>query len=155
MFANAGAYTVTHKVSDDPTKGNTALDSYIRWADTDEYQKIILAQNRPSASVMVTMTQKPSDSSRCMVNVIYECKDPDHPSDEKKGIREEKFFYREIGETEWIEGRFPTEVAMGSTYLIKYQVKDIEGTWSRPAVQAVRTSEAREYVRPDDTTPPQ
>ena len=155
MFANAGAYTVTHKVSDDPTKGNTALDSYIRWADTDEYQKIILAQNRPSASVMVTMTQKPSDSSRCMVNVIYECKDPDHPSDEKKGIREEKFYYREIGETEWIEGRFPTEVAMGSTYLIKYQVKDIEGTWSRPAVQAVRTSEAREYVRPDDTTPPQ
>lgn len=155
MFTDAGAYTVTHRVSDNPTKGNAALYDYIRWADTDEYQKLILAQNRPTAYVTVTTTQKPSDSSRCMVNVIYESTDPDHPSDDRKGIREEKFYYREMSEQEWTEGRFPTEAAMGTTYLIKYEVKDIEGTWSRPAVVAVRTSEAREYVRPDDTTPPE
>ena len=155
MFTDAGAYTVTHRVSDNPTKGNAALYDYIRWADTDEYQKLILAQNRPTAYVTVTTTQKPSDSSRCMVNVIYESTDPDHPSDDRKGIREEKFYYREMSEQEWTEGRFPTEAAMGTTYLIKYEVKDIEGTWSCPAVVAVRTSEAREYVRPDDTTPPE
>ena len=154
MFTDAGAYTVTHRVSDDPTKGNEALDSYIRWADTDEYKKLILSQNRPKASVTVTAMQKPSDRNTCMVNVIYESEDADHPSDERKGIREEKFYYREMGETEWTEGRFPAEVSMGTTYLIKYIVKDIEGTWSRPAVSAVRTSGAREYVKPEDTTPP-
>ena len=154
MFTLSGAYTVTHKISDNPTKGNVELDSYIRWADTDDYKKLILAQNRPTASVMVTTMQNPSDSSKCMVNVIYQSEDTDHPSDERKGIREEKFYYREISATEWTEGRFPAEVPMGTTYLIRYEVRDIEGTWSRPAVAAVRTSESREYVRPDDITSP-
>ena len=98
--------------------------------------------------------QKPSDSSVCLVNVIYDSSDPDHPSDAKKGIREERFFYKEAGETEWTEGRFPSEVEMGKTYLVRYEAKDIEGTWSYPAVAGIKTNEAREYVRPDDTTPP-
>ena len=33
-------------------------------------------------------------------------------------------------------------VELGSTYLVKYVVTDIEGTVSRPAVAAVKTSEA-------------
>ena len=154
MFADAGAYTVSHRVSDDPTGGNSALEGYIRWSGTDEYEKLILAQNRPAAAVTASLMQKPSDSSVCLVNVIYDSSDPDHPSDAKKGIREERFFYKEAGETEWTEGRFPSEVEMGTTYLVRYEAKDIEGTWSYPAVASIKTNEAREYVRPDDTTPP-
>ena len=154
MFTQAGAYEISHRISDDPTGGNSALAPYIKWSDTDDYKKLILAQHRPTASVTATVTQSPKDSSKCMVNVIYESEDPDHPSDVRKGIRDEKFYYKEIGDAEWTEGKFPTEVEMGTTYLVKYIVTDIEGTVSRPAMAAVKTSESRVYVEPDDTNPP-
>ena len=154
MFTQAGAYEVSHRVSDNPTGGNAALDSYIKWSDTDGYKKLILSQHRPTATVTATVTQSPTDNSKCMVNVIYEGEDIDHPSDSRKGIRDEKFYYKELGEDQWIEGRFPAEVEMGTTYLVKYIVTDIEGTESRPAMAAIKTSEARVYVQPDDTNPP-
>ncbi len=44
MFENVGAYAITHRVSDDPTKGNSALAGYVKWSDTDEVEKLIVAQ---------------------------------------------------------------------------------------------------------------
>lgn len=154
MFKNAGAYEISHKVSDNPAKGNAFLESYVQWSDNDEYKKLILSQHRPRAEVRVTTTQSPQNSNICMVNAVYESEDADHPGDERKGIRDEKFYYKEIGDTDWTEGRFPANVSMGTTYLIKYIVKDIEGTVSRPAVAAVKTSESRQYAEPDDKNPP-
>ncbi len=154
MFTEAGAYEISHRVSDDPTGGNPDLTSYIKWSDTDEYKKLILAQHRPTAKVTATVTQSPSDRNKCMVNVIYESEDIDHPSDSRKGIREEKFYYKKLGDTEWTEGRFPAEAEMGTTYLVKYIVTDIEGTVSRPAMAAIKTSEARVFTEPEDTNPP-
>ncbi|MDE5781318.1 MAG: hypothetical protein K2I03_07535, partial [Lachnospiraceae bacterium] len=154
MFTDAGAYEISHRVSDNPTGGNPSLDSYIKWSDTDDYRKLILSQHRPTAEVTATVTQSLSDSSKCMVNVIYESEDPDHPSDLRKGIRDEKFYYKELGDTVWTEGRFPAEVSIGTTYLVKYIVTDIEGTVSRPAVTAIKTSEARVFIEPEDTEPP-
>ncbi|MBQ3664761.1 MAG: hypothetical protein II919_01490, partial [Lachnospiraceae bacterium] len=84
-------YANKNNDNDDPTGGNSALESYIRWSDTDEYEKLILAQNRPIASVTADLMQKPDDSSICLVNAVYTAGDPDHPSDAKKGIREERF----------------------------------------------------------------
>lgn len=154
IFENTGAYEISLRVSDNPTKGNAALSSYIKWSEKDEYQKLILSQNRPAASVTATTMQSPTDSSKCMVNVVYESEDADHPSDDRKGIRDEKFYYKKLTDSEWTEGRFLTEVEMGTTYLVKYVVTDIEGTVSRPAVCAIKTNEARTYVEPEDTTSP-
>lgn len=155
MFINPGAYTITHRVSDDPAGGNEALAPYAKWSDTDEYTKLILSQHRPVAEITASVTQSPDDSSVCLVNVQYSSYDEDHPDDAEKGIRDEKFYYRELGQSEWTEGRFPANVQMGTTYLVKYIVTDIEGTESRPAVIAIKTNDAREYVEPDDNNPPE
>ena len=154
MFENVGAYAITHRISDNPTKGNSALAGYAKWSDTDEVEKLIVAQTRPVAEIRSDIMQSNKDSNRCIANVTYSAYDSDHPQDERKGIREEYFYYKEISDTEWTEGRFPAEVHMGKTYLVKYVVKDLEGTYSRPAVISINTDDARVYTKPDDKEAP-
>lgn len=153
LFENSGAYKITHIVSDDPTHGNENLSGYAEYADTDEYKKLILAHNRPVADISVKLMQS-KDGKKCLVNVTYESSDADHPSDSKKGIREEKFYYKELNENTWTQGRFPSEVEMGKIYLVKYVSKDIEGAYSRPCVRTINTNDARVYIKPEDNTPP-
>ena len=107
MFENVGAYAITHRISDNPTKGNSALAGYAKWSDTDEVEKLIVAQTRPVAEIRSDIMQSNKDSNRCIANVTYSAYDSDHPQDERKGIREEYFYYKEISDTEWTEGRFP------------------------------------------------
>ncbi|MDD6072554.1 MAG: hypothetical protein PUC12_17350, partial [Clostridiales bacterium] len=154
IFKNPGAYEISLRVSDDPTKGNAALDSYIRWSDTHQYKKLILSQHRPVAKVEASVMQSKTDKTKCLVNVSYDAYDEDHPSDAKKGIRSEKFYYKEIHDMEWTKGKMPASVSFGTTYLVKYVVTDVEGTESRPAVCVVKSADARTYEQPDDTTPP-
>ena len=154
MFENVGAYAITHRVSDDPTKGNSALAGYVKWSDTDEVEKLIVAQTRPVAEIKADIMQSDSDSKKCITNILYSAYDSDHLSDAKKGIIEEKFYYKEINDTKWTEGRFPAQTDMGKTYLVKYIVKDYEGTYSRPAVISINTNDARVYTKPDDKEPP-
>ena len=75
-------------------------------------------------------------------------------NDKTKGIRQEMFAYKNINDSEWTEGRFPNEITIGDTYLIKYQVKDAEGTLSFPAVYVVKTNECRSYKEIVDENPP-
>ncbi len=154
LFENSGAYKITHIVSDDPTHGNENLKDYIKYADTDEYKKLILAHNRPVADMSINLMQS-TDGKKCIVNVAYDSSDADHPSDSQKGIREEKFYYKELNETAWTEGRFPSEVEMGKIYIVKYVSKDIEGAYSRPCVRTINTNDARVYVKPEDNTAPE
>lgn len=155
MFKEAGAYEISLRVSDDPTKGNAAMESYIRWSDTDQYKKLILSQHRPAARVEASVMQSKTDKTKCLVNVSYDAYDEDHPLDAKKGIRSEQFYYKEIHDTEWTKGKMPASVSFGTTYLVKYVVTDVEGTESRPAVCAVKSADARTYEQPEDTTPPE
>ena len=155
MFEQTGAYEIRLRVSDNPTKGNAALASYIKWSQTDEYQKLILSQHRPVAALSATVMQAEGSTDTCMVNVTYHAFDADHPSDDRQGIREEQFSYKEMNDTTWTEGRLPSYVPMGKTYLVKYVVTDIEGTVSRPAVCVVKTNDARTYTEPEDDTPPE
>ena len=154
IFENVGAYEITHRVSDDPTKGNSELKEYIKWSNDDEVEKLIVAQTRPVAEIKHKIMQSKDDKNVCITNVSYNAYDLDHPMDERNGIREEKFYYKEICDEQWTEGRFPAEVQMGKTYLVKYVVKDFEGTYSRPAVIGIDTNDAKVYTEPDDTTPP-
>ncbi|MDE7156492.1 MAG: hypothetical protein K2O02_00730 [Lachnospiraceae bacterium] len=155
MFEQTGAYEISLRVSDDPTGGNPALSSYILWSDLDDYKKLVLSQRRPQAVVSATVMESADNKDICTVNVSYNAWDEDHPSDSRRGIREEKFYYKEIHDTAWMEGKMPASVPAGTTWLVMYLATDIEGTVSRPALCTVKTAEARTFREPEDNTPPE
>ena len=105
MFEQTGAYEISLRVSDDPTGGNPDLSSYILWSDLDDYKKLILSQHRPQAVVSATVMESVENKDICTVNVSYDAWDEDHPSDSRRGIREEKFYYKEVRDTVWTEGK--------------------------------------------------
>ena len=134
MFENTGAYSIRLAVRDNPTGDNDALDGYRLWSDTEQYDRLLLVQTRPAASVSVTVSEDSEDSSECIANAVYEAYDADHTDDSTQGIREEYFCYKNVKDAGWTEGKLPNRLAAGCTYLVKYQVKDAEGTLSFPAV---------------------
>ena len=154
-FEQTGAYTIRLKVRDNPVGENDALDAYRKWSDTEEYEKLLVVQTRPIAEVSVGVSENPSDKSQCIANVTYTAQDPDHPNDGKQGIREEIFWYKNVTDGTWTEGKLPNKLIVGETYLVKYQVKDIEGTWSFPAAAVVKTSDLLAYEEIVDETAPE
>ena len=154
-FTETGAYAIRLNIRDNPAGDNDALDSYRLWSGTDEYEKLVVVQTRPVASVKAEVSENAPDKTTCIVNTTYEASDADHPGDSTKGIREEYFWYKNVKDGEWTEGRMPNRVTVGETYLVKYQVKDVEGTWSFPAVAVVKTRDLLSYQEIEDTTPPE
>lgn len=154
VFENTGAYSIRLAVRDNPTGDNDALDGYRLWSDTEQYDRLLLVQTRPAASVSVTVSEDSEDSSECIANAVYEAYDADHTDDSTQGIREEYFCYKNVKDAGWTEGKLPNRLAAGCTYLVKYQVKDAEGTLSFPAVAVVCTTEPGVYEEIDDTVPP-
>ena len=155
MFKQTGAYEISLRVSDNPAGENEALSAYVKWSDTDDYQKLILSHHRPVAKINTTVMESPDTSGMCIAGVTYEAYDEDHLSDSRRGIRGEEFCYKEINDEAWTEGRLPSCLPIGGTYLVKYVVKDIEGTNSRPAVCVIKTNDARNYKEPEDNTAPE
>ena len=154
-FTETGAYVIRLKVRDNPVGDNDALDEYRKWSGTDEYKKLVIVQSRPVADIDVKVTKSKKDSKTCTVKTTYSAKDPDHPKDSRKGIREEYFAYKNVKDAEWTKGRMPNSVTAGETYFVKYQVKDMEGTWSFPAVAVVKTRDFQEYEKINDNIPPE
>ena len=153
VFENTGAYSIRLAVRDNPAGENDALDEYRLWSDTKQYEKLLVVQSRPIATVDAEVMAT-EDKAQCIANVTYEAHDPDHMEDGTKGIREEYFWYRDMADSDWVEGKLPNKLLIGHTYLVKYQVKDIEGTLSFPAVCVVKTGDLRQYEEVDDDTPP-
>ncbi|MGN0495051.1 MAG: hypothetical protein ACI4GW_02370, partial [Lachnospiraceae bacterium] len=154
VFENTGAYSIRLAVRDNPAGDNDALDEYRLWSDTKEYEKLLIVQSRPVANVEVTVSGNEDKDNACIANTTYSAYDPDHPEDSTKGIREEYFYYKDVADEEWTEGMLPNKLTIGHTYLVKYQVKDVEGTLSFPAVAVVKTGELRVYEEIEDTIPP-
>ena len=154
-FTETGAYAIRLKVRDNPAGDNDALDSYRLWSGTEEYEKLVVVQTRPAASVKAEVSGNASDKTVCMVNTIYEASDADHPGDADKGIREEYYAYKNVKDSGWTEGRMPNRVTVGETYLVKYRVKDVEGTWSFPAAAVIKTRDLLSGQEIEDTTPPE
>ena len=154
-FTETGAYAIRLNIRDNPAGDNDALDSYRLWSGTDEYEKLVVVQSRPVASVKAEVSGNPSDKTTCIVHTTYEGSDADHPGDAAKGIREEYYAYKNVKDGEWTEGKMPNRVTVGETYLVKYRVKDVEGSWSFPAVAVVKTRDLLSYQETEDTTPPE
>ena len=154
VFENPGAYAIWLKVRDNPAADNDALDDYRKWSEQAEANKLLLVHQRPETTVEVKVAEDSSDPSKCIVKADYHAEDADHPEDSRKGIREEKYYYKKVQDTEWTEGKIPNKVEMGQTYLIKYIVKDVEGACSFPAAAVVRTSDCISYKEVTDENPP-
>ena len=86
VFENTGAYSIRLAVRDNPTGDNDALDGYRLWSDTEQYDRLLLVQTRPAASVSVTVSEDSEDSSECIANAVYEAYDADHTDDSTQGI---------------------------------------------------------------------
>lgn len=152
VFENTGAYSVRLAVRDNPAGENDALDEYRLWSDTKENEKLLIVQTRPFAEVKAEVSDGEGDT--CIANVTYKAYDLDHADDDRNGIREEYFYYRDMTDAGWTEGKLPNKLEKGHTYLVKYLVKDVEGSLSFPACAVVKTGELIKYEEPDDTTPP-
>lgn len=155
IFDTTGAYSIRLKVRDNPVEENEALDSYRQWSEEEQYSRLLIVQTRPIATVKSEVTKDSKDSTKCIAKATYSAQDPDHPSDSKKGIREERFYYKNILDESWTEGKLPNKLEIGNTYLVKYLVKDMEGTYSNPAVSVVTTSQLEQWKAVEDTTPPE
>lgn len=155
IFENTGAYSIRLAVRDNPVGENDALDEYRLWSDTEQYEKLLIVQSRPTATVNAEVAVDSKDKKKCIAKVTYDSEDPDHLDDSSKGIRDEYFAYKNITDAQWTEGKLPNSLEVGNTYLVMYQVKDIEGTWSFPAVAVVKTNELREYEPVNDQNPPE
>ncbi|MGN0368088.1 MAG: hypothetical protein ACI4EK_04835, partial [Wujia sp.] len=155
VFENPGAYSIRLNIRDNPVGENDALDEYRKWSGTQEYEKLLIVHRRPKAQVSVEISENTSDPKTCIAKLMYSSEDPDHPDDRTKGIREEYFWYKNVKDGSWTEGRIPNKLTVGETYLVKYQVKDAEGTWSFPAVAVVKTSDLLVYEEIIDTVAPE
>lgn len=155
VFEDTGAYQIRLNIRDNPAGDNDALDSYRKWSGTEEYEKLLIVQSRPQAEVSVDVAKDEKDFTQCIANASYSAKDADHPEDAKKGIREEYFHYKNVKDAGWTEGKLPNRLTIGETYLVKYQVKDVEGTLSFPAVAVVKTSDLRTFEKIEDNLPPE
>ena len=154
IFEKTGAYALWLSVKDNAAGDNEALESYNKWSEEAEAKRLLLVNQRPEAKVTAEVIEDKNNKSKCTVNTIYEAEDKDHPEDSTKGIRKEWYRYKKITEAEWEEGRFPNKADVGETYLIWYQVEDMEGMKSFPAIAVVKTKECRTYEEEKDENPP-
>lgn len=163
VFEDTGAYRIRLNIRDNPAGDNDALDSYRKWSGTEEYERLLIVQSRPQAEVKVEVSKvsenpdasDEKDTTQCIANASYSAGDADHPGDFRKGIREEYFHYKNVKDGSWTEGKLPNRLTIGETYLVKYQVKDMEGTLSFPSVAVVKTGDLRTYEKIEDSLPPE
>ncbi|MBR6402506.1 MAG: glycohydrolase toxin TNT-related protein [Eubacterium sp.] len=155
VFDITGAYAIRSRVMDDPTYGNSFIAPYRKWSSTNEYQKLLIVQSRPVAEIKAEVSKDSRVKNKALANIIYSAYDPDHPEDSKHGIRQEKFYYKEIGDSSWTEGRLSNSIEIGKTYVVKYQVADVEGTWSYPATAVIKTNNLKDYKSVEDDQAPE
>jgi Fibronectin type III domain len=73
------------------------------------------------------------------VTTVDNSYDPDHQSEENKGIVERKWRWKETTATTWNDGQLPSNLPEGKHYLLQLQVKDQQGAWSVPVTAYVTT----------------
>ena len=56
-----------------------------------------------------------------------------------RGISEEEWKYRKVGETTWTNGKL-TSITSGVDYLVQLRVKDYQNTWSAPVSKYITTN---------------
>lgn len=118
QFAKSNRY-----ISDMITEFNKTGKYQIFFADNAVIPTEVYVHRRPVAEIDV-------ERSGNSVNLISLGYDLDNYSN-NKGIAEEEWKYRKVGETTWTDGKL-TDISTGTDYLVQLRVKDFQGTWSKP-----------------------
>lgn len=132
-FENAGAYNISVKVQDAPTEDDK-FEDYRRWSDTDTYEKQIFVHTIPVSSIDANVYLNSKDAKQAVVKISENSFDPDHISEENKGITDKRYSWKKISDTDWTDGMIPETVSSEEIYLLRLIVCDSEGEWSLPCV---------------------
>lgn len=65
--------------------------------------------------------------------------DEDRISQADKGIKDEKWQWRELEATTWTDGKIPTTLEGNKQYIIQLKVQDYDGAWSIPEMKYIST----------------
>ena len=104
-FDKTGKYEITYE--DNPTNPN-----------------IIYVHRRPVAEIEV-------QRSGTNITLVGKGFDWDHRSEVNKGVVEEEWKWRKVGDTTWNSGKL-TNISSYDNYLVQLRVRDKEGIWSMP-----------------------
>jgi hypothetical protein len=133
-FDKVGEFVTTFQARDNP-KDDSRFDEYRLWSYMPTDSLHLYVHRRPEAMLAVQLA-KSGDYYNVTIN--SNAYDLDHYSRPDKGIAEEKWSWRAATSAIWNVGK-PTTLAKDNDYLIRYEVKDLEGVWSYPVVRLVST----------------
>ena len=118
QFADSNRY-----ISDMITSFNKTGKYEVYYADNQVLPTEIYVHRKPMAEFEITRNGNQIE----LTSLGY---DLDNYSN-NKGIAEEEWKYRKVGETEWTNGKL-TDITNGTDFLVQLRVKDFQNTWSAP-----------------------
>lgn len=121
---NIGQFAKSNKyMSDMITEFNKTGKYTIYYADQKVLPSEIFVHRRPVAEFEIER----NENNIILTSLGY---DLDKYSN-NRGIAEEEWKYRKVGETTWTNGKL-TDITDGTDYLVQLRVKDFQNTWSAP-----------------------
>lgn len=126
QYAKSGQY-----ISDMITSFDKTGKYEIYYEDQSTQPSVIYVHRRPVAEIDV----KRNGNSVTLTSLGY---DLDSYS-KNRGISEEEWKYRKVGETTWTNGKL-TSITSGVDYLVQLRVKDYQNTWSAPVTKYITTN---------------
>lgn len=119
QFAKTGKY-----ISDMITSFDKTGKYEITYEDRNINPTYIYVHRKPIAEIEVAR----NGNNITLKSLGY---DLDCESSSNKGIQEEEWKWRKVGETTWRDGKL-TNIADGEDFLVQLRVKDFQETWSDP-----------------------
>ena len=121
---NIGQFANTNKyISDMITEFNKTGKYEIYYADNQVIPTEVYVHRKPMAEFSIER----NENQITLTSLSY---DLDNFSN-NRGISEEEWKWRQVGETEWHDGKL-TDISEGTDYLVQLRVKDFQDTWSAP-----------------------
>ena len=121
---NIGQFADTNRyISDMITEFNKTGKYEVYYADNQVQPTEIYVHRKPMAEFSIER----EENQITLTSLGY---DLDNYSN-NRGISEEEWKWREVGETEWHEGKL-TDISQGTDFLVQLRVKDYQNTWSAP-----------------------
>lgn len=118
QFANSNRY-----IPDMVTEFNKTGKYEVYYADNQVLPTEIYVHRKPVAEFEI---EREGDT----INLTSLGYDLDNYSN-NRGIAEEEWKWRQVGETEWHDGKL-TDISIGTDFLVQLRVKDFQNTWSAP-----------------------
>lgn len=148
-----GIYKISSKLMDDPTHENKNLDSYKKWSNEVKWTDGLYVHSRPAAEVKSKVMQA-EDTDKYICELTFNAYDNDALSSENKGIVKEIKEWKRVSDSAWTEGTVPKIIEAGDVFLQKYAVCDVQGEWSKTAIELIYVEKTENSdMFKDDTKP--